>query len=123
MCETVSHFFCKSTFFAAVSAAQNGNFASLGTYAAGENFHYRSFACSAAGEIADTDNQTADGTVADHPLVIEPQSGLDGGTVKTRSNKENTEGKFIRFGMIFALDKFQETLFQIFCFEFAEKSH
>jgi hypothetical protein len=58
----------------AVSAAQDGDFSALFGQTFGKNFHHRSFTGSAAGQIADADDETSQGVMADDPAVIEPEA-------------------------------------------------
>ena len=85
---------------------------------AGENFDHRSFAGSAAAQVADADDQTAQRTVADHPLVVHPVAELYRHTVETGRNKEYLDERTVVPRSAASGDQFQKILLNIFRFKF-----
>lgn len=78
---------------AAVSAAEDGDAASLLGECAGEDFHNRGFARAAAGEVADADHEASDCAVADDSVVVKPDPRVDRAQVEARCDEQEAFDK------------------------------
>ena len=118
--ETFAEFLEESAFVAAaVSAAEDGDAASLLGEGSGEDFHNRGLAGAAAGEVADADHETADRAVADHAVVVKPDPSVDRAQVEARRDEQEAFDKRIERAFPAFADDFDEVLFDMFT-EFAQ---
>ena len=99
---------------APVSAAQDGDLAPLFAEGFRENFNDRRFSRSAAGEIADADHQTADRTVADHAVVVHPDTELDQPPVDAGTHEQCAFGKVAEAVVTAFADDLDKRLFYLF---------
>ena len=93
--------------FAAVSAAENGDFAPLFAQTFGKNFDHRSFTGSPAGQIADAYDLTADGMVAEKSFIVEPEPELHRHAVKSGRDKKERQKSAVASAVAPAFDEFK----------------
>ena len=115
--EFLAHFFPERTVFTSVTAAEDGDFASLLAQGAGEDFDHRSLACTAAGQISYADHQASEGVMAYDPAVIEPEAELCTIAEKTGNKKEQRQQSAVKPFLASAGHHFKEILFQILSFQ------
>lgn len=112
-------------FFAAVTAAQDCNFASLFAQTFGKNFHHGCFAGTAASQVADADDLTTDRVVAEKAFIVKPQSELYRHTVKSRGEKEEGKHRAVAAAAPLSFDEFKKIPFPMLpvVFDFFNSDH
>ena len=104
----------EGTVLAPVSPAEDGHFPPLPAERSGKNFHHGSFPRAAAGDVADTHHQTADGPVPEHTSVVHPDPHLDRPAVDPGGQEQKPLEGVSRKIMPRFVDDLQKKLFRFF---------
>ena len=119
--EFLTQFFPEGPFIPApVAAGKNRHFSALPAQSFGKDLHHRRLARPAAGQVPDTDDQTPDRPVADHPVFIHPQTQLHHIPVHAGKEKQQPHHNAVAEAMPFLFEQIQKVLLQIFS-DFADR--